>query len=94
MVLESQFRIHQITNRPTASAISNLNIRFVMRAKLPAFSAVSKYPEVRRDLAVLVDRDIAAVDILSLMKEETGDLLKDLILLRNQKISQSLYTFL
>ncbi len=51
------------------SAIANNNI--------PVFSSLSRFPEVRRDLAILVDEDIPVSDILSVINESSSDLLKE-----------------
>ena len=51
------------------SAISNNNI--------PSFSALSRYPEVRRDLAILVDEVIPVAEILSVIESTSSDLVKE-----------------
>ena len=47
---------------------------------LPQFKELSKYPEVRRDLAVIVDEKISAQAILKIVRESAGALLTDLVL--------------
>ena len=44
-------------------------------AELPAFSSVSKFPSVKRDLSVLIDNDIPVSDLLTAIKEELGQAL-------------------
>ena len=51
------------------SAIAHNNI--------PAFSALSRYPEVRRDLAILVDEKISVAEILSVIESSSSDLVKE-----------------
>ncbi len=46
--------------------------------RLPRFSELSRFPEVRRDLALLVDRDVPAEVVLSCIREAAGDSLTDL----------------
>ncbi|TLX53322.1 phenylalanine--tRNA ligase subunit beta [Stutzerimonas nosocomialis] len=46
--------------------------------RLPRFSELSRFPEVRRDLALLVDRDVPAEAVLSCIRETAGDSLTDL----------------
>lgn len=46
--------------------------------KLPAFRELSRFPEVRRDLALLVDRDTPAEEVLGCIRECAGDYLTDL----------------
>ncbi|MEM7196658.1 MAG: phenylalanine--tRNA ligase subunit beta, partial [Pseudomonadota bacterium] len=50
----------------------------LLERPLPAFSTISKFPPVQRDLAVLVDRSVAAQDVLNTVKEAAGDMLIDL----------------
>ena len=51
------------------SAIANNNI--------PVFSSLSRFPEVRRDLAILVDEAVPVSDILSVINESSSDLVKE-----------------
>ncbi|VAW52565.1 Phenylalanyl-tRNA synthetase beta chain [hydrothermal vent metagenome] len=44
---------------------------------IPAFSALSRFPEVRRDLAVLVDEATPVSEILSIIAESSSDLVKE-----------------
>ncbi|WP_165680949.1 phenylalanine--tRNA ligase subunit beta [Metapseudomonas otitidis] len=50
----------------------------VMSGRLPTFSELSRFPEVRRDLAVLVDREVAAEAVLNTIREAAGEWLTDL----------------
>ncbi|MEE2731543.1 MAG: phenylalanine--tRNA ligase subunit beta [Pseudomonadota bacterium] len=47
---------------------------------LPEFKELSKYPEVRRDFAVIVDEKISAAAILKNVRETAGSLLTNLVL--------------
>jgi phenylalanyl-tRNA synthetase beta chain len=44
--------------------------------ELPEYREISKYPAIRRDIAVIVDEDIAADPLLSAVRESGGALLK------------------
>ncbi|HLY87211.1 MAG TPA: phenylalanine--tRNA ligase subunit beta [Gaiellaceae bacterium] len=44
----------------------------------PTFEPVSPYPEVRQDLAFVVDDDVSAADILAVIREAAGELLREL----------------
>ena len=44
---------------------------------IPVFSALSRYPEVRRDLAILVDEAIPVAEILSVIEATSSDLVKE-----------------
>ena len=50
----------------------------VEEGRMPKFSELSRYPEVRRDLALLVDRTAPAEAILDCMREGAGEHLTDL----------------
>ena len=52
----------------------------VLEGELPRFSELSKFPEVRRDLALLVDRDLAAETVLATAREAAGSYLRNLTL--------------
>jgi len=45
--------------------------------KIPAFTPLSRYPEVRRDLAILLDETIPVANILSAIKSVSSDLVKE-----------------
>lgn len=48
-------------------------------ARVPAFSELSKYPSIRRDLAVVVDEEISAAAVRECVRESAGDLLRELV---------------
>jgi len=50
----------------------------ISEGRLPRFSELSRFPEVRRDLAILVATDVAADDVLRCIREAAGDNLTDL----------------
>jgi phenylalanyl-tRNA synthetase beta chain len=50
----------------------------ITQGVMPKFQELSKYPEVRRDLALLVDRDVPAQDLLGAIREAAGEWLTDL----------------
>jgi len=50
----------------------------VVNGRLPSFSELSRFPEVRRDLAILVDRDVAAEAVLQVIRESAGEWLTEL----------------
>lgn len=57
-----------------------LGLAEISAKALPQFKELSKYPEVRRDLAVIVDEKISAQAILKIVREAAGTLLTDLVL--------------
>jgi len=57
-----------------------VDVAKVSESRLPKFSEVSKFPAVRRDLAFLVDSEIAAADLMSEARNAAGEHLIDLML--------------
>ena len=49
----------------------------IMNNRIPAFSPLSRFPEVRRDLAILLDESVPAAEILSVIKATSSDLVKE-----------------
>jgi phenylalanyl-tRNA synthetase beta chain len=52
----------------------------VLEGELPKFSELSRFPEVRRDLALLVDRSVPAEAVLGVAREVAGEHLRNLTL--------------
>ncbi len=50
----------------------------VVQGRLPQFHELSRFPEVRRDLAILVDRNVEANAVLASIREAAGEWLTDL----------------
>ena len=50
----------------------------VASGKMPKFSELSRFPEVRRDLALIADREVAATAVLEVIRENAGEWLTDL----------------
>jgi phenylalanyl-tRNA synthetase beta chain len=55
-----------------------VNVAGISRGKIPVFTELSKYPEVRRDLAVIIDREIESGTVQNTVKEAAGEHLIDL----------------
>jgi len=55
-----------------------VDLAAVLQAQLPAFVELSKFPEVRRDLAVLVDKSVVAAELLENVRTVAGTYLTDL----------------
>jgi phenylalanyl-tRNA synthetase beta chain len=58
--------------------VFELELDSLEMARVPAFSGVSKFPEIRRDIAILLDRSVPTQDIQYTIKQEAGALLKEL----------------
>ena len=50
----------------------------LLERKVPVFTELSRYPEVRRDLALIVDRQLAADEVLQVVRKSAGEYLSDL----------------
>ncbi|WP_257267214.1 phenylalanine--tRNA ligase subunit beta, partial [Endozoicomonas sp. ONNA2] len=61
---------------PAAVYLVELNLKALTEGKVTRFAALSKYPEVRRDLALVVNAAIAAGDIERAIASEAGELLR------------------
>lgn len=60
--------------------VCEITLSALLQARLPAFSELSKYPEVRRDLAVLVDKTVPAQELMENVRSSAGTYLTDLTL--------------
>jgi phenylalanyl-tRNA synthetase beta chain len=57
--------------------VFELALDLLETARVPRFSGLSKFPEIRRDIAILLDQSVPAQDIQDTIRHEVGDLLKD-----------------
>jgi phenylalanyl-tRNA synthetase beta chain len=55
-----------------------LELEHVAPGTLPAFRELSRFPEVRRDLALVVDKGVVAESVLSDMRAQAGEFVTDL----------------
>ncbi|WP_299261989.1 phenylalanine--tRNA ligase subunit beta [uncultured Kushneria sp.] len=58
--------------------VFELELATLQQGRLAAFSPLSRYPEVRRDLALLVDESLPVQSLLDVIREQAGDALTDL----------------
>ena len=58
--------------------VFELALAKICQGQLPRFEELSRYPEVRRDMALVVDRTVLAEDLLSCIRTEAGAHLKNL----------------
>ena len=57
-----------------------IKLSAVMEGRLPRFATLSKFPESRRDLAVVIGSDVNVSAVQSIAKREGGEYLKEVIL--------------
>jgi phenylalanyl-tRNA synthetase beta chain len=50
----------------------------ITNSSLPNFTELSKFPEVRRDLAILIDREVPAQNVLAAVENVAGNYLRNL----------------
>lgn len=58
--------------------VFELNLKEIHRAVLPRFREASKYPAIRRDIALVVDDGVISADLQQAIWMEAGDLLREL----------------
>ncbi|QFT54354.1 phenylalanine--tRNA ligase subunit beta [Microbulbifer sp. THAF38] len=58
--------------------VFELSLEAIGQGKAPAFRPLSKFPEVRRDLALLIDADVPAASLVETATEAAGETLTDL----------------
>jgi phenylalanyl-tRNA synthetase beta chain len=58
--------------------VFELEASATLRAQLPQFSEISRYPAIRRDLALIVDESIELARIKALVSQHAGELLQAL----------------
>ncbi len=57
--------------------IFELDLEAVRQSHLPSFRPLSKFPEVRRDLAILIDENVSAQSIEECIRDSTSEILQD-----------------
>jgi phenylalanyl-tRNA synthetase beta chain len=60
--------------------VAEIDLDNLLDGALPKFAEVSKFPEVRRDLAIIVDKSVPAAQLLNAVKAVAGSYLTDLTL--------------
>lgn len=63
---------------PKAAYVFQLCLASLTQAQVPAFNVLSRFPEVARDLAILVDKGVNAAAIEAEIRSVAGDYLKNL----------------
>lgn len=63
---------------PAPVYLFEVNLSLLDLGHLPAYESLSRYPEVSRDMAVVVHESVAAADIMAVIRENAGEYLEDL----------------
>jgi phenylalanyl-tRNA synthetase beta chain len=53
--------------------VFELSLDVILNGNLPTFNALSKFPQVRRDIAVIVDQSVEAQQVVNLVREHGGE---------------------
>lgn len=59
--------------------VFDIALEAVLNATLPEYQAVSRFPEVRRDLALLMDRNVPVSELKAVVMESAGEAFKDAV---------------
>lgn len=74
--------LHPRLNKPldlkTRTYVFELSLSAVLTAQIPSFELLSKFPAIRRDLALLVDEKITAGEIECCLNGTKSDILKEI----------------
>ncbi|RYZ81586.1 MAG: phenylalanine--tRNA ligase subunit beta, partial [Proteobacteria bacterium] len=70
--------LQQQLDIPKNVFLFELKLSAVTQARVPSFSSLSRFPEVRRDLAILIDRQVAAKSLVDTVSIAAGEQLIDL----------------
>ncbi len=63
---------------PQPVYLFEFNYSLLDNGLLPSFEVISRYPEVSRDLAVVLDEQVPAAAIMAVIRENAGEFLEDL----------------
>lgn len=70
--------IQQQLDIPKSVFLFEVQLSALLEARIPAFDSLSRFPEVRRDLALLTDRTLPVETLLEAVKSQAGESLVDL----------------
>lgn len=64
----------------TSVVLFSLRLKETLQSAIPVFQAYSKFPSIRRDIALLVDENISVNQILNSVRLMAGDVLQNVII--------------
>jgi phenylalanyl-tRNA synthetase beta chain len=70
--------LQQALDLPKTAYLFEIRLSGLLAARIPSFTPLSRFPEVRRDLALLVDRSVIVDQLLEAIKSQAGEHLSDL----------------
>jgi phenylalanyl-tRNA synthetase beta chain len=71
-------KLAQKFDLPTSPILFELELECLGALPLPRHASIGRFPSMRRDLAFLVDREIAASDLLATMREASEAIVREL----------------
>ncbi|WP_290650468.1 phenylalanine--tRNA ligase subunit beta [Aquisalimonas sp.] len=72
--------LHEALELDGAAFVFELRLEAMQQAILPAFQPLSRFPSIRRDLAIVVDASISAASLSDCVRAAAGELLRDIVL--------------
>ena len=63
-----------------ATFLFEIKLDKVALGRLPAFESLSKYPSIRRDIAIVVDKSVTFESIRNLIRDVSGKIITDILL--------------
>jgi phenylalanyl-tRNA synthetase beta chain len=66
-------------DKKSAAIVFALQVDALAPASVPAFEGFSKFPSIRRDLAIVVDEGVTAEDLTRAVRRAAGELLTELV---------------
>ena len=77
-------RLHPLTAKaldmPGATFVAELSLAEISQVPVPHFQEISKFPEIRRDIAVIVNRETPAQAVLDCAQEAAGEALAQAVI--------------
>jgi phenylalanyl-tRNA synthetase beta chain len=73
-------RLAERLDLPEETVLFELRMDVVGRGRVPAYRTVSRYPSIRRDLAVVVEETVAVAELLTVSQEAGGEILQDVVI--------------
>ena len=65
---------------PRHTYVAELNLDAITQHSVPQYQEISRYPETRRDIAVVVDQGVAATEVLALARSAAGPNVSDALI--------------
>ena len=70
--------VRKVMGIPANTVVAEVLQSVVNEVAMPAYDDISKYPETRRDLALVADKSAASAEVLSIIRKAAGSLLTKL----------------